>query len=212
MAILAYNHGLRGAFERALSEADAVGRSALRGDPQTRCWSLLVHAQAKLALGNADDACEALSSAQELAEALGRDEQVWVGGLLAAAELERGEPERAQRAAERTLDAIGDGLPLVSASGEAYAAVADVCVELCRRDKDSRGERLRQATLACRALERVARTFPFMEPRALLCRGDLSRLLGRERHARSAWTRSIVAARRCQLERVAVAAEARLAG
>jgi tetratricopeptide (TPR) repeat protein len=211
MAILAYNHGLRGDPEHALAEADAVARSSMRGDPQTRCWSLLVHAQAKLALGSADDACRALSTAEELAANLGRDEQVWVGGLLAAAELARGDAERAERAAERTLEAIGNGLPMVSASGEAYAAVADVCVELCRRDKETRADRLRQATLACRALERVARAFPFMEPRALLCRGDLSRLLGRERHARTAWTRSIVAARRCQLERVAVKAEARLA-
>jgi tetratricopeptide (TPR) repeat protein len=211
MAILAYNHGLRGAFDRAIQEAEAVGRSAMRGDPQTRCWSLLVHAQAKLGLGSADDACQALSTAEELAATLGRDEQVWVGGLLAAAELERGDSERAERTAGRTLEAIGNGLPMVSASGEAYAAVADVCVELCRRDKDARTARIRQATLACRALERVARAFPFMEPRALLCRGDLAQLLGRERHARSAWTQSIVAARRCQLERVAVAAEARLA-
>jgi serine/threonine protein kinase/tetratricopeptide (TPR) repeat protein len=212
MAILAYNHGLRGDPEHAIAEADAVARSAMRGDPQTRCWSLLVQAQAKLALGGADDACRALATAEELARSLGRDEQVWVGGLLAAAELERGEAERAERAAERTLEAIGNGLPMVSASGEAYAAVADVWVELCRRDKEARGDRLRRATLACRALDRVARAFPFMEPRALLCRGDLARLLGRERHARSAWTRSIIAARRCQLERVALAAEGRLAG
>jgi serine/threonine protein kinase/tetratricopeptide (TPR) repeat protein len=212
MAILAYNHGLRGDLEHALSEAEAVGRSAMRGDPQTRCWSFLVYAQAKLALGEADDACRALSSAGELSSNLGRDEQVWVGGLLAAAELGRGNAERAERTAEQTLDAIGDGLPMVSASGEAYAAVADVCVELCRRDKDTQGDRLRQALRACRALERVARAFPLLEPRALLCRGDISQLLGRERHARSAWERSIVAARRCRLDRVAVAAEARLAG
>jgi hypothetical protein len=99
----------------------------------------------------------------------------------------------------------------VSASGEAYAAVADVFVELYRQDRSKAGHRLRQAERACRALERVARAFPFMEPRALLCRGDIARLLGRERRAREAFRRSMEAARRCQLERVAARAEARLA-
>jgi len=212
MAILAYNHGLRGAFDRALDEAGAVERSASRGDPQTRCWSLVVHAQAKLALGNPSEACEALTAAGSLAHGLGRDEQIWVGGILALAELERGSSEVAERVATDTLTTIGNGLPMVSASGEAYAAVTDVWVELCRRDRGRDGDRLRNAEKACRALERVARAFPFMEPRALLCRGDVARLRGREGRARAAWTRAIAAARRCQLERVAVLAEARLTG
>jgi len=210
MAILAYNHGLRGAFERALAEAEAVERSASRGDPQTRCWSLVVHAQANLALGNASEACEALTAAGALAHGLGRDERIWVGGILALAELERGSSELAEKVATSTLATIGNGLPMVSASGEAYAAVTDVWVELCRRDRSRGSERVRQAEKACRALERVARAFPFMEPRALLCRGDIAQLRGREGSARAAWTRAIGAARRCQLERVAAQAEARL--
>ncbi len=209
MAILAYNHALRGAFNDAIGEAEAVERSASRGDNQTRCWSLLVHAQAKLGLGQAADACEELLAAARIAQTLGRDERVWAGGILAAAELARGDPVRAARAADETLLTIGKELPVVSASGEAYAAIADVCLELCRRGAGS-GERLRTALEACRALERVARAFPLLEPRALLCRGDALRLLGRERRARSTFARCIQAARRCHLERVAVLAEERL--
>jgi tetratricopeptide (TPR) repeat protein len=211
MAILAHNHALRGDEERALAEAGAVERSALRGDPQTRCWSLVILAQAKLALGSAREACEALTVAGRLAEGLGRDERIWVGGILAAAELERDAVKGAELAAETTLSLIGNELPMVSVAGEAYAAVADVLLELCRRDEGRERSRLGRAEKACAALERVARAFPFMEPRALLCRGDLARLLGRERRAVAAFTRSAEVARRCQLDGVLKRAEKRLA-
>jgi eukaryotic-like serine/threonine-protein kinase len=209
-SILAYNLGLRGKTQAALETAESVYRSSLRGDPQTRCWSLIERAQAKLALGRVDDACRDLEAAAALAAGLGRDERVWVAGVQAFAELRAGDVLRATKLADGTLAQMRDRLPLVSASGTAYAAIAETCLELhARADQAQRPARLAAAIAACRVLARFARAFPFMQARSELAAGDLARVLGKETHARAAFAAAIDAARACELGPVEQAARER---
>jgi tetratricopeptide (TPR) repeat protein len=200
LAILAYNLGLRDKTEAALETAEIVYRSSLRGDPQTRCWSLVVRGQVKLALGRVEESCRDLEAAAALAEGLGRDERMWVSGLQALAELEAGDVTRATKLADGSLAAMRDRLPLVSACGTAYAAVAEVCLRLHERaDAADRPLRLMAAMAACRALSRFARTFPFMRAQAELAQGDLALLLGKTARARAAFTAAVISARLCEL-------------
>ena len=211
LAILAYNLGSHGKPEAALETAELVYRSSLRGDPQTRCWSLVTRAQAKLALGRTEDACADLEAAAALAEGLGRDERVWVAGLQALAELEDGNSARATKLVDGTLAAMRDRLPLVSASGTAYAAVAEVCRRLhADADAAHRRTRLAAAVAACRALRRFARAFPFMQPEAELAAGDLALMFERPGRARTAFTSALESAKACEFTGVAERAEQRL--
>jgi serine/threonine protein kinase/tetratricopeptide (TPR) repeat protein len=210
-SVLAYNLGIRGKVAAAFELAEVVYRSSLRGDPQTRCWSLIERAQAKLALGRVDDACRDLEAAAALAEGLGRDERLWVSGVQALAELEFGDVIRATTLADRTLAAIGNRLPLVSASGAAYAAVAEVCLRLCATAGSERPSRLRAAAAACRSLRRLATAFPFMQPRSLLAEGDLALLHGKEAKAEAAYAAAADSARSFELVAVEEQAESRRA-
>lgn len=210
-SILAYNLRLRGKPEAALELAERVYRSSLRGDPQTRCWSLIERGQSKLALGRVEDACRDLEAAAALADGLGRDERVWVSGLQALAELRTGDVPRATKLADGTLAAMRGRLPLVSATGAAYAALAEACLELYSRAPDAeRSARLKAAVAACRAMQRFARVFPFMRAHADLAQGNLTLALGKETRARAAFTAAAERARACDLAPVEQAARARL--
>jgi serine/threonine protein kinase len=211
VSILAYNHGMRGLTSEALAEAESVYRSSLRGDPQTRCWSLIERARSKLALARVDEACRDLDAAAALAEGLGRDERWWIAGVQTLAELESGDAPRAMLLADRTLHAIGRRIPLVSAAGAGYAALAETCLKLTERAEPSaRAERRAAAAAACRALRRFATTFPLMGAHAELAEGELARLLGKPARARAAFTRAIESAERADLAPLAARARAQL--
>ena len=211
LGIIAYNLGLRGQSEAALEAAELAYRSSLRGDPQTRCWSLVTRAQAKLALGRAPEACADLESAAALAQGLGRDERIWVSGLQALAELDAGNLARATELADGTLAAMRGGLPLVSASGTAYAAVAEVCLRLhAQADAPTRRRRMQAARAACGALTRFARAFPFMRAEAELAAGDLALVFDKTARARTAFARALEHAEACELPAVAERARGRL--
>jgi len=209
VSILAYNHGMRGLTSAALAEAESVYRSSLRGDPQTRCWSLIERARSKLALARVDEACRDLDAAAALAEGLGRDERWWIAGVQTLAELESGDVERATLLADRTLQAIGRRIPLESAAGAGYAALAETCLRLAElAAPNARAERRATAAAACRALRRFATTFPLMGAHAELAEGELARLLGKAARARAAFTRAIESAERADLAPLAARARA----
>ena len=203
-SILAYNHALRGKTAEALAEAESVYESSLRGDPQTRCWSLIERGGVKLALGRVEEACRDLEAAAALAEGLGRDERIWASGVQALAELEFGDEARAVKLVDRTLAAIGTRLPMVSAAGAGYAALAEASLGLAERaPRSERTLRLRAARSACRALARVAKAFPLMGAKAALFDAERLRLLGNGARAREAFARAAASAERCDMPAIA---------
>ncbi|HEX5098739.1 MAG TPA: protein kinase [Polyangiaceae bacterium] len=209
VSILAYNHGMRGLTREALDQAESVYRSSLRGDPQTRCWSLIERARGKLALSDVEEACRDLDTAAALAEGLGRDERVWVAGLQALAELEAGDAPRAAVLADRTLVAIGRRVPLVSAAGAGHAALAEACLKLAERaEASARAERLSIADRACRSLRRFALTFPLMAAHADFAEAELLRLRGKAARARSFFARAVESAERADIGPLASRARA----
>jgi tetratricopeptide (TPR) repeat protein len=195
--VLAFNQLLTGAVDEALAAADAVHRSAARGDVQTQCWSLLERAQAKLALGFLDEALADARAAERLAEPLGRDERIWAHGTVALAAYRRGNFTSAREAAERARQAIAAGPPIMSACVEAYAATAEVFLGLWESAPDPSTRRTLRASArsACSALVAFARVFAFARPRAELRRGDLLWLEGSPQKARAAWESARAAAR-----------------
>jgi len=209
VSILAYNHGMRGLTREALDEAESVYRSSLRGDPQTRCWSLIERARSKLELSRVEEACSDLDAAAALAEGLGRDERVWVAGLQALAELEAGDAARAAVLADRTLVAIGRRVPLVSAAGAGHAALAEASLRLAERAEASAcAERLSIAGAACRSLRRFALTFPLMAAHADFAEAELLRLRGKAARARSSYARAVENAERADMSPLANRARA----
>jgi hypothetical protein len=195
--VLAFNRLLTGAVDEALSAADAVHRSAGRGDTQTQCWSLLERAQAKLALGFLDDALGDARAAERLSAQLGRDERIWAHGIVALAAYRRGNLVSAREAADRARAAIAGGPPIMSACVDSYGAVAEIFLGLWEGSSDASTRRsLRTAARAsCRALASFARIFSFARPRAALRRGDLLWLEGRPEKARAAWEAARTGAR-----------------
>jgi hypothetical protein len=102
-------------------------------------------------------------------------------------------------------------LPLVSASGTAYAAVAEVCLRLhARADATSRRRRVQAARAACGALTRFARAFPFMRAEAELATGDLALVFDKTTRARTSFARALEHAKACELPGVAERARGRL--
>jgi hypothetical protein len=98
----------------------------------------------------------------------------------------------------------------VSATGAAYAALAEACFELHARASDAeRPARLEAVVEACRALRRLARVFPFMRAHAELAQGELAALLGKETKARACFAAAAESARTCELVPVEEAARSR---
>jgi serine/threonine protein kinase len=187
--VLAFNQLIAGDIDASLASADAVLRSAARGDNQTQCWSLLERAQARLALGFLDEALADARAAERLCLQLGRDERIWAHGTLALVAYRRGNLASAREAGDRARAAIAGGPPIMSACLDAYAGVAEVFLSLWESAPDAATRKTfrKAARSSCRALRAFARTFSFARPRADLRRGDLLWLEGRRDQARAAW-------------------------
>ena len=193
---------VEGQFGQALASAELVLQSAIRGDFQTQCWALIEKAQALLAEDQAREATVLALKAQALLQhRLGRTERLWVQAVLCRAHLREGDVARAREAARLALVEIQAGPPVSFAWVDAYSAVPEVFIDLLGRTNDKRERRqlLRQARLACRALNPLARIFPVAEPRRWLWQGRLLWCIGKHRRALACWQRSLAAARRLHM-------------
>jgi serine/threonine protein kinase/tetratricopeptide (TPR) repeat protein len=187
---------LSGFHARALARADVVLQSACkRNDLQVQSWLLLDKAEARVVRGELDAALAELGSVQSLLPHLGRPEQIWAAGLEAYVRHRRGEERAARAGLERGLTLLLSGQPVHGSCLGAYDRLAEMAVELCRRERASFGVRvsLPQAEKLCSILERVAAVFPISRPAAVLHRGELDLFLGRRPTLKviEAWRRAV---------------------
>jgi eukaryotic-like serine/threonine-protein kinase len=195
-----------GDFRRGLelwTELYSTARS--RGDRLQQAWGLNGQAEGLLRTGGVEQADEAVAL---LNTALGLfmeniDQVSVLGsyGVLASAQLRRGDLDSARRAADDGLTLIeGLSAPTGYYMLGGYSGVAGTYLALWEAggngDRDAVATR---AARACRALRRYARTFPVGKPSAELCCGCAAWIMGNHRAARKAWSRCLAVASRLNM-------------
>ena len=206
MAMMAQAAYVVGDFRRGIevwTEFYSTARS--RGDQLQQAWGLNGQAEGLLRTGDApqiDQAILLLHAAMALfTENIDKISLVTSYGLLASANLRRGDREAARRAADDGMELL-ETLPSPTSYyllggyvgvTETYLALSDGAE---RQDRRLLASRVRQA---CRALGRYARTLPLGGPAACRCKGQALWLNGKRNRALRAWEKSLRLAARLQM-------------
>jgi class 3 adenylate cyclase len=174
---------LRGDIARGLKLTEELhSRAVARHADRPLAYYLQGRAYLLLDLGRAEEARQVI---EQLDDVQGRDQrsadQALINdtfGLLALAELRRGNLRKALTAAEMVLTRVSKQPPSNYSTIAAYAAPAEVYAEAARQAPFDR-ELERQLKQALRMLRRYARVFPIGRPRLLLWQGLYEELKGR---------------------------------
>ena len=167
--------------ERVQMGAEVLYTSARRqGDAQAEAWGILDQLESLLPLGDMDRAGPLLDALEPFLERdIGRSEQVWGRGLLAMGRSRQGREEEALQAALGANQASAGLAPVAVYCFEGYAGAASVLLSLLEKGKPVQAA----VRSALAALDRYAKVFPIARPRALLCRGQLTRIEGKQGRA-----------------------------
>jgi serine/threonine protein kinase/tetratricopeptide (TPR) repeat protein len=179
----------QGRFAEARQLSDEVLASTERGDRQTRCWSLAARAQVLLAMGDHGRALRDARSAVEIATGQLRPERLRAHGALASALLHGGDLTGAWKAADLAAVEIHAGPPLGPYWVDPFCNAADVYFAVW--DSGDSQAVAQAARRTVRALQKLARVFPFAAARALLYKGRLLRRMGKTKRALKTWLRGI---------------------
>jgi class 3 adenylate cyclase/tetratricopeptide (TPR) repeat protein len=195
-AVAAQAAHFRGQFARGGERWAGLHAIASRnGNELHQAWGLNGQAEAALRQGRFDEAVTFLRDALRLfARNIDRISETSSYGLLAVAQLCRGETELAVWAAERGAQLISQSArPTGYYALEGYAGVARVYLALWETGNNSLAL---PAGRACAALHKYAGVFPIGQPRARLSRGLADWLAGRPARALKAWRMGLEAAGR----------------
>ena len=204
---------LKGDFalgEKTWREVYASGHE--RGDKQVQLWSLCGQATAALRLGTTGHANAALALLEKAKEllidyeyALG-PEEIRVYGLLAQAQLRKGEAESALQATELASTLIGaELLPSTFYTFEGYVGPPLVYLSLWETQAGPRQKIVQEesyarlAWQACKGLRGFARVFPFGQPRSWFFLGKYAWLAGKSGKAHKAWAKSMAYAEKLEM-------------
>ena len=172
----------------------AAGKS---GNTQHRLWAMNGQALCRIALGRAE---EALAIHEQIvALAKGRPAvpaDLVRFGAVAPLHLMRGDPARARRVAEETLDHLAKLSPPSFHLIQGYVATAEVLLALWEQATAPAERRAlaHHAQRACEAMRDFARLFRIGRPHAHRFDGLSAALSGRPAHAQRAFARSLAAA------------------
>ncbi|HSL27327.1 MAG TPA: hypothetical protein VLA54_13705, partial [Acidimicrobiia bacterium] len=194
---------LRGDIARGLRLTDELrSRAVARHADRPLSYCLQGRAYLLLDLGQADEARHVID---QLEDVQGRDQrsadQALINdtfGLLALAELRRGNLRKALTAAEMLLTRVAKQTPSNYSTIAAYAAPAEVYAEAWRLAPFDR-DLPRQLKRALRMLKRYARVFPIGRPRFLVWQGVYNELRGRGNRALRDLEMSLAEAVRLQM-------------
>jgi tetratricopeptide (TPR) repeat protein len=191
---------LQGQHELAIKRCVAVYQNGLVNDHfEHQSWGLSGQALSLLQLGKITQAAALLERALSLTNLIvdsGIAEQS-TQGALAVVYLERGEFEKARKAADRTARLLDEASVRIAPSFDSYSAVAYVYLSLWERAETppEKSEMRAHARKACHALNQFALTYPIAKSRALLWQGLYEWLSGKPRSAHENWQKGLVAAR-----------------
>lgn len=202
-AQVAYNQGK---FRVGLKMwTDLFDRASTRGDDLQRAWGLNGRSEALLKCGgegHADQAVELLETALDIfGRNVDRISKFGAYGLLALAHSRRGDDLAARHAADAGMTLADElGAPTGYYSLNGYANIAKTFLSLWDSSGPAGDPALRKmAKRACIAHNRYARTFPLGRPSALLCRGQLRWLAGKQHGAIKAWKKGLMLAERFEM-------------
>ncbi len=195
-----------GEFRRGLDlwgEAYAMARS--RGDRLQQAWGLNGQAEGLLRSGGPDELEQVVSllaaAGGLFTENADKISVLATHGLLAAAQLRRGDQQAAWEAAEQGMQLIrAMRAPASYYMLGGYHGVAAAYLGLWEAANHDHGPLLAQrARAACRALRHFARILPLGAPAAAICAGRAAWLAGRRRAAIKAWKAALKAAARLRM-------------
>lgn len=180
-------------------------KASSRGDDLQRAWGLNGQAEGLLRLGGKDRADRAARYLEEALGLLSQDEDrvshFGSFGLMALAQLRRGEPIAARRAADAGLQLANElATPTGYYTLNGYYGVARTYLALWEANgSDGDPDLMKLAIRAGQYLHRYARVFPIGRPRDLLCQGLVQLLSGRKRRAMMTLHKGLAAAAHLQL-------------
>jgi hypothetical protein len=205
LSLLAKAHYFQGQFSQAWQTHTAgLIVSQKQGDPAGEHWNLLGLSECALHTGQATIAD--IGSWLERAEAvqhtrsLARADLIRYYGMLALAQLHRGEYRHAAETARVGANLITRNSLAGVWTMEGFAGVAETYLALWEAAHDDQRTRVEPEALAmsarigCNALRAFARIFPIAQPRAWLCQGWYNWLAGNPARADRAWQRSLQSA------------------
>ncbi len=191
---------LQGEFKHSAHlSTDLLATATRQGDVQYQVYGLLGQMRCHLATGPLAAIQTELEQLQVLlSHRLGRVEEIMAYGLIARAQLQRGETSAARQAADKVIELIGDSKPISYNLIHAYAAAAETYLALWPTNQWDTSLPL-AAQHACEILQGFAQVFPIGTPRAALYRGLYTCQRGDQRAAQTIWHQALASAERLQL-------------
>lgn len=190
---------IRGQFELAIKRCADVYKNGLsRNHVEHQAWGLSGQAVSLFQLGKTNQAAELLEKALTLHDLIadsGTAEQSTYG-TLAAIYLQKGEFEKARKAADKTARLLKQASVRIAPSFNSYSFVAYVYLALWEKSgaQHEKSEMKSLARQACHELNQFARTYPIAKSRALLWQGLYDWLDGKPHSAQTNWQKSLAAA------------------
>lgn len=203
LALLGAVHTLEGNFKAREHQVEKLRSLASRsGSIQHQVWALHALGENLLLAGEKADmprAIEHIQRGMALAEETrGQAEEAFATGLLAVAHFRDGNFESALEVADEAVERMDQAPPATYTALEGYSGVAETYIGLWRAG-DGRADRDRiesNTGWVCEELQRQAKIFPVIEPRARLWSGMYRATEGDLKRGRSSVTQSLEAARR----------------
>jgi tetratricopeptide (TPR) repeat protein len=213
--LLGQSYMYPGRFRLAFPALDKMAESARsRGDRQILSWAVLLKSISLVRAGLLPEAVQLLQPEMDTlaGEGLALNQMIAHANLGLAC-LHMGEPERARELGMRVAGWLDSSLPVTHIVYFGQIAAMEILSRLLEHHTSSLDEQARRdlkaaAELACRSIEACAKTFIFAGPAALLWRGTLERLAGRQYAAHSRYKRALAEAQ--QLEMPYMEAQIRL--
>ena len=172
----------------------------LSGNLQGEAWGMLDQAESMLPLGRAEEAITFLDQVVAmLPRDIGRAEEIWTHGMLAAARFRRGQERQALVSAGEALARMAKTPPTAFYTLDGYTGTAEVFLAAWASAGPSTPTLAREARAACAQLEKFSRVMPIGLPRARLYRGTCHWLSGHKVRARVCWGQALVYARRLKM-------------
>jgi tetratricopeptide (TPR) repeat protein len=200
LMLLANYYSLRGENEQSLETYLELCSLAERsGNTQHQAWGIDGRAKCLIRRGLDDDYRESVKllqvSLDQLAGEGMHQEEVEALGFLAYANWCLGSQEEALSAAEKATSILARSAPNFFSQVEGYAAVVRTLLSAWESGGSSRtkshNELQNEVSIAVRALDRLASTFPVCGPRADIWHAWLDWTTGRRSRARARWQRGL---------------------